>query len=199
MTNTSAVLRVGDGRGFVVRYYTQNIIITAAHCLPHFPPCHLFSYLHERTYKLLGPLKSKPAVWAECWFADPIADIAVLGQPDGQELSDEAEAYDQLVDNVEPFIVADAPAQVESATPSEGPARVLSLDGEWLDVRLQRRGNHLLVQPEKLIVAGMSGSPIVSLADEAIGLLSTSNIGPVLVDSLSASLVRGINQASNVG
>ena len=29
-------------------------------------------------------------VWAECLFADPVADIAVLGVPDEQYLSSEA-------------------------------------------------------------------------------------------------------------
>jgi len=37
---------------------------------------------------------------AECLFVDPIADIAVLGCPDGQtEYPDEAEAYDELIDD----------------------------------------------------------------------------------------------------
>jgi hypothetical protein len=39
-----AVLRVGDGRGFVVSSRNsigghERIVITAAHCLPSFPPC----------------------------------------------------------------------------------------------------------------------------------------------------------------
>ena len=31
---TQAVLRVGDGRGFVVEHRRQQFILTAAHCLP---------------------------------------------------------------------------------------------------------------------------------------------------------------------
>jgi hypothetical protein len=102
---TSAVLRVGSGRGFVVasRGYLdreERIVITAAHCLPVLPPCHPGSYLKERTYQaLLGPLEVEPTVWAECLFADPIADVAVLGMPDNQALSDQAEAYEELVAN----------------------------------------------------------------------------------------------------
>jgi hypothetical protein len=46
-------------------------------------------------------------VWAECVFVDAMADIAVLGSPDNQELSDQAEAYDQLVDSMKPLAVAD--------------------------------------------------------------------------------------------
>jgi hypothetical protein len=36
----SAVIAVGDGRGFVVGNRREPYIITAAHCLPKFPcPC----------------------------------------------------------------------------------------------------------------------------------------------------------------
>ncbi len=92
---TRSILKVGDGRGFVVNGERDRLVITAAHCLPRFPPCHAASYLEERTYAaLLGVLgRKKPTVWAECLFVDPVADIAVLGPPDDQELSDE---YDEI-------------------------------------------------------------------------------------------------------
>lgn len=101
-------MKVGDGRGFVLKrredfrlphFMKGRLIVTAAHCLPKLPPAHRASYLHERTYaNLLGPLNGKRNIWAECVFVDPIADIAVLGSPDNQELSEEAEAYDALID-----------------------------------------------------------------------------------------------------
>jgi hypothetical protein len=87
---TNAVIRVGDGRGFIVKdagrarfgWRNERVVITAAHCLPSFPPCHAASYSEERTYEaLLGPLRQKPTVWAECLIVDPIGDIAVLGKP----------------------------------------------------------------------------------------------------------------------
>src|SRR6266446_3234706 len=41
-----------------------------------------FSHTEERTYqRLLGELSGEPTVWAECLFADPISDVAVLGPP----------------------------------------------------------------------------------------------------------------------
>ena len=46
-----------------------------------------FSHTEGRTYqRLLGELSGEPTVWAECLFADPISDVAVLGPPDNQEL-----------------------------------------------------------------------------------------------------------------
>src|SRR5262249_33780272 len=114
----SAVLRVRGGRGFVVRRpnhrgHGERIVVTAAHCLPSLPPCHPWrSESHESTYKrLIGPLGAKPTVWAHCLFADPVADIAVLGQPDNQDLSDEADAYDQLVESMETLAIGNAPAE----------------------------------------------------------------------------------------
>ena len=77
---TPCVVRVGGGRGFVVqeeRGFRNRLIITAAHCLPFFPPCHAASNLNERTFEdLLAPIDEEPSIWAECLFVDPIADIA---------------------------------------------------------------------------------------------------------------------------
>jgi hypothetical protein len=86
----ASVVRVGYGRGFKVTSTNLGVlIITAAHCLPRFPQPHPAAYLEERTYpNILGPLGGTLNVWAELLFADPIADIAVLGPPDGQSLSE---------------------------------------------------------------------------------------------------------------
>src|SRR5258706_6947302 len=89
----SAVITAGGGRGFIVRGQFDRYIITAAHCLPHLPPSMSFSDLMERTYRdLLAPLGGEPKVWAECLFVDPIADIALLGPPNDQELNNHYEA-----------------------------------------------------------------------------------------------------------
>jgi hypothetical protein len=219
----SAVLRVGDGRGFVVgcRHhfgFVERIVITAAHCLEAaklangtqgLPPCHPARHLPEQTYpSLLGPLGTEPTVWAACLFVDPIADIAVVGQPDNQALSDKAEAYDQLVDDMEALVIADAPVQgvevktflddqIKTPTPGKGPARVLSLDGHWLDGRGSRRGGTLAFEPEELFVGGMSGSPILDASGAAIAVVSCDFRNPVIVDCLSACLVRDILAASD--
>jgi hypothetical protein len=74
---TKAVIKVGDGRGVVVATGHERFVITAAHCLPFFPPCMSFSGVEERTYpRLLGPIAGERTVRAECVFVDPIADVA---------------------------------------------------------------------------------------------------------------------------
>lgn len=140
------------------------------------------------TYEtLLGPLGVKPTVSAECLFADPVADIAILSGPDSQALFDQAEAYEEFMDDKVPLIIGDAPKEGRKQvvlpgdgpfagsftikTPRRGSARLLSLDGKWLDCSVERYGRGLSVVDDDLVRSGMSGSPIV-MADLAIGLIS---------------------------
>ena len=173
MTNskrTRAVIRVGDGRGFIVYGPSHDpIIITAGHCLPSFPPCHGSSYADERTYRaLLGPLDKAPTIWAECLFADPIADVAVVGPPDGEELIDEWEAYDVFVEPMKPFKIG--------AAPWRGHGWVLSLDCRWLRCKVQHKGGALWLSGVP-IEAGMSGSPVIADDGSAIGVVCLSSGG----------------------
>ena len=91
-----AVVAVDGRRGFIIEATLDHIqgrlIVTAAHCLPRLPPALATASAEERTYpKLLGPLgKRRPQVSAECVFADPVADIAVLAAPDDQQRWEEA-------------------------------------------------------------------------------------------------------------
>ena len=97
----SCVVAVGEGgRGFVVGHGATNYVITAAHCLPlredgslRLPPPHALSYTGDRTFKVLGTFERRNAIYAECLFLNPVADIAVLSAPDGQVLPEDEEAY----------------------------------------------------------------------------------------------------------
>src|SRR5262245_44910083 len=84
-----AVIRVGHGRGFVVkspRGVHERLVITAAHCLPRFIAAQPARYEEERTYrKLLAPLGARPSIAAACAFVDPVADIAVLDRANDDE------------------------------------------------------------------------------------------------------------------
>ena len=182
---TQAILRVGDGRGFAVNLEHQYSVITAAHCLPKLPRCHPGDYYAERTSQaLLGPLGAEPTVWAECLFADPIADIAVLGMPDDQALPDEANSYKRLLGSRQPLLITDAPAREQSCK-----ARLFSLDGEWFECSVHRGNAWLSVEPADKVIPGMSGSPIVSLDGRAFGLLSSPDQSPILMDDLPRRLL----------
>jgi len=166
----AGIVTVGGGRGFVVAGEHGRLVITAGHCLPHFPPCVSFSGSDERTYmELLGPLGGKQTVAAECLFVDPIGDIAVLGAPDGQELSDECEAYEELLECMTPLTMACAKEEM--------PAWLIDLDGARFRcmVKCQRLGPLWLFDAAKPIAGGMSGSPILDDSGRAIGVLATSS------------------------
>jgi hypothetical protein len=166
---TKAVVTVGDGRGFIVEGPRGRLIITAAHCLPRFPPAAANTTADERTYgALVSRLHEKPAITVECLFADPFGDLAILGEPDGQELElrEEAVAYDALVDKASPLRVG------KHVAPGPESARMLSLNGQWFRCQVTSNGGRLwIVDAEDDIIGGMSGSPILSNDGVAIGVV----------------------------
>jgi hypothetical protein len=178
----SAVITVGDGRGFVVEHGYKRFVVTAAHCLQrgnppehYLPPAHGASYLQERTYpNLLAPLGEEPAVWAECVFVDPVADIALLGTPDNQELGEQADAYEALTEA--------ASALPISRPPKDGPAFVLSLTGEIVPCTVRCIGDGPLFLFDTGLKegaeGGMSGSPIIVADGSAIGVVCLGNNAP---------------------
>ena len=194
---TSAVLKLGHGRGFVVSYgKDERAIITDAHCLPTdeagrllLPPAHKMSH-EERIYPfLLARIGGAEAiVEAQCLFVDPIANIAALGPP-GEEGSDRFNAYQKVVNDARTLVIIDAP--------DRGPARILALEGRWVEIVVERRGYTLVAQPREFFAPGVSGSPIVSAGGNAIGVARLGKetgddaaSGTVLVDCLPGRFLR---------
>jgi hypothetical protein len=183
----NAVVKVGAGRGFVVGD-RERFVITAGHCLPELPPYHGASYTAERTYgALLGPVDGEPTVCAECLFADPIGDIAVLGEPDNEVLPDEAEAYWALVGEASPVPISKlrpvrAPITLSTGDTILGPpqaeseAWLLSLDGRWFRCEVTVTSRSLwIANASEAILGGMSGSPILDPGGNAIGIVNVSD------------------------
>ena len=194
LPNPSCVVKVGEGRGFVIEYRVKfpypaefrrihhtnppafkkhRVVVTAAHCLPKFPAAHAAAHWYERTYgKLLGSLDGgETKVYAECLFVDPIADIAVLGSPESQVLAGEDDAYHELTDNV-PFL------RIDNARSGRG--WVHSLDGHWVRTTLKvckgLGGMGLSTTDE--IEPGMSGSPFLNDAGRAVGVVAVGPSAP---------------------
>jgi hypothetical protein len=110
-------------------------------------------------------------MWAECRFADPISDLAVLDSPDNQALDKQADAYEALTESAEPLAVN--PLVTEGR--EEQRVRLLSPDGSWFDAVVAHAGRHwYLLRCNGLITPGMSGSPIVDDNGLAVGLVSSS-------------------------
>lgn len=212
-----AVVRVGEGRGFVVdalsewepgRFARDRFIITAAHCLPNLPP--IYPDRADYTYKfLVGRLSDtemETRVSAECVFADARSDIAVLCGPDDQAMYSEANRYAEVVEDerILPIVVSDAL--------SEGRAWLLSLDGRRFGCTVRHQEPSLwLFDAEEPIEGGMSGSPIFAADGTAIGLISeafgTDSDGeddregrsPVIMRTLPGWLSRRLLAAKQCG
>ena len=186
--STAAIISVGDGRGFLVKHRHEMLVITAAHCLPSIPAPHPARHLEESTFQLLSALGEQPTIWAECLFVDVIADLAVLGPPDGQELYDEHEAYLAFTGARRVLRLGDLPQSALGLGPiATHPIRVLRLDGEWARGQGSHFGGSISLH-ETSIASGMSGSPILDRDDWAVGVVSTGRINPRLARDLPAWL-----------
>lgn len=193
---TRAIVRVGDGRGFILEatkklgpyedkpgFLNYRIVVTTAHCLPFIPPCQVVTNISERTYrKILGPLDTRKCkVWAECLFVDPIGDFAVLGSPDDKILHEQAENYQALMGQVgHEGYQRDSPDPVPALRMGGVPSRkslvwVLSLDRKW--VQLSAKGT-VLMDSDRHLRAGMSGSPILNNHGKVWGVLCLKAAGP---------------------
>ena len=178
---SESIVRVGTGRGFLVAAVDAPLILTAVQCLPRLPPAHLWSDTDQRTYKgLVGPLTDEePALAAECLFADPVSDVAILSGP-VRTASDDAEAFDAFI--------ADKPC-LRIVAPHDGMSVwLLTLDGAWRPGVVSKLGlrqfTRLMVDHPSAHAPGTSGSPILTSAGDAVALVSLGTMNPSLLDCL---------------
>ncbi len=156
--------------------------------------------LKEKTYQgLLGPLGGDCSVCAECLFVDPVGDLAVLIGPDNQELYEQAEQYEDLIEDRSESVPVGSPPENNSQ------GWLLSLENTLLPCKIETVFHTISVsEVEGNIVGGMSGSPILDQDGRAIGVISTSrqigttpespstsgDIQPCLAEALPAWLLR---------
>ena len=80
---TAGVITAGSGRGFVVESAGERLVITAAHCLPFFPPAQSFFEPKERIYgPLLARLGDEPRAWAVHTTPIAVPISVTIGEPD---------------------------------------------------------------------------------------------------------------------
>jgi hypothetical protein len=194
----TAIIAVGGGRGFVVETNAQErFVITAAQCLPDLPRVPA-SHSRQRTYpSLLAPLdRGKAAVAAECLFIDPIADVAVLGGPDTQLLSQEAAAFAAFIAARAALPVTRTPIRTQRSTRGW----LMTRAGEWKQCVLTGCGHP---QQTALTIAvdgaarryapGMSGSPILDHAGHVVGVVSVgATLNPALPTRLPLAVLHRI-------
>lgn len=171
--NTKAVVRVGDGRGFVIAGKQSRFVITARHCLRDFPVSQPGYDAGKNTCSnLLGALGTAKTVAARCVFADSINDLAILGPPCFGLFPEGYRRFVELTERMFPFVI-EAP---QTACFS---CFALSSEQRWFGARAQvdvtEDGSAVwLFRPMAAITAEMIGSPILASNGSAIGLMSSN-------------------------
>jgi hypothetical protein len=174
-----AIVRVGEGRGFIVQGDRDDrYVITAAHLLFTLPPYHPACEAYEC---LIGPLESDGNhVWADLFFLDPIADIAVLGALNSS--AGRRKAYWEFVRS--------RPAMRAGDAKRESKAWLSSPDGNWQSCSVGHKGDGLWISDAvNGIVRGMSGSPIVLDGGSAVGIVNCFEETEISQNDANARLV----------
>ena len=184
-----AVVRVGNGRGFLVQTLQgDSRVVTAAHCLPHLPPAHPASCTEERSFlELLGRLGAKPEVAAECLFVDPVRDLAVMRGPDEQLFPNESRKYEQFVSDRSTIGIG--------LLEEPGRGWLLTLTGTWEQCALDFDGwtgstIRISETSPAAYALGTSGTPILDAEGRAVGVISVGTyLNPALVPNLRLEIL----------
>jgi hypothetical protein len=182
--NTSGVIGVGAGLGFVLEVRGNRYVVTAAHCLPQLPePNPDNDEINELTYEnLIGRLGEIPDVSAQCVFIDPVNDVAVLEEPENQELYQQKEAFAVLTQEADAFqlglladtfqlgLLKDVSTLRKAFEDRWSPGLMLSLDRRWTECQMERRGYRVQLSEETQ--PGTAGSPILNVTGEAVSLVA---------------------------
>jgi hypothetical protein len=108
---------------------------------------------------------------------EPVADIAALAELDNQECPDDADAFEQWREQVEPVPLSTRQLRVEQSCA----VFIFTHKREWIAARVTRHGQWRLTPGSSValsvaegIESGMSGSPVVSADGRLYGVVSNS-------------------------
>ena len=155
----------GRGRGVLV---PGNLVLTAAHCVTYtndFPMALSPHTFVEELETPQGRLKVCPEA------VEPRADIAVLGALDDQRFSHEVEAFETWCTQTTPV-----PLCVEALPVREAfPVYIYTHTATWIEASatiMRDEVASLWLDVPGQVEAGTSGSPIVTVQGEVIGVVS---------------------------
>ncbi len=169
IANATVTLLGLGGRGVLV---PGNVITTAAHCVN-------FSTTGGMVlgdWHIEGIETSKGEnLLTSPYAVEPITDIALLGAPDDQEFYEEANRFEEFCERTKPVPLC----LDEYELMQEFPVFTLTHKGTWVSgsaIQVRENAPTLFIEFDEQIEGGTSGSPIVNVSGELVGIISNASI-----------------------
>jgi S1-C subfamily serine protease len=175
IANATVHMENKDGQGVLI---PGGFILTATHCINWSGKGEMV--LNDNTFLTSITTKSGQRLLVSPVAADPLSDIAVLGAPDNQEFSDEADTFEEWCEKTEPVPVSMTVPRVRRPQP----IGILSHTGDWIEGTLARFSNNggsaTIKTTADRILGGTSGGPVVDHQGRLLGVVSNgSEMGSV--------------------
>lgn len=201
------------GRGFLV---AGGFILTAAHCI-QFETTGAMVLGDSYFEHIVARDGTKLVIDASA--VEPVADVAALCAVDGQEHSDEAEAFEAWCERTQPLqlsrrtfasprLSVDGDGAISDVVHDSERVYILAHTGEWITGTATRFGAtaSIAIETDAPVIGGTSGSAVLDLQGDVIGVVSNATVGeddggsngtlPVLRLALPAWVIAAIDEGS---
>ena len=154
------------GQGVLVE---GDLILTAAHCIT-------VTGVGSGNYEdILNRIETNDGsqLLVETFAVEPVADIAVLGCVDYQDIPDWAEKFETFCENTTPLPICCR----EFPLSQPFPIFIYDHKEKWITGtarQMQKNARGLPIVPDQRIEGGTSGSPVVNDTGELLGIVSRS-------------------------
>lgn len=175
MENATVKILALGGQGVLI---PGAMILTAGHCIDYkvTGAMVLGDYFIEEIHTQRGAIK------ASVFAVEPCADAAILGSPDDQEMTEEAERFKEFCEATKAIRLCTADFPLFEVVP----IHLLTHHGEWMTGearQCQEQAKALAIRFDRQIETGTSGGPIVNDAGELVAILSNCCANGLSVDN----------------